>query len=103
MSQRSEALHILRCLELERTLDLVFTREDVQNSKPDPKFYLMADSKLKLPLEECLVMERSPTDVWDGVTARKNAIAVATPFTIVGLHSSQVLDLTWVSTTLWSC
>ena len=96
MSQRAEALHVLRSLELEQTLDLVLTREDVQNPKPDPEIYLMAASKLSVPPNECLALEDSPAGVKAGVAAGMNVIAVATPFTIAGLHSSQVLDHTWV-------
>lgn len=96
MSQPAEAIHVLRSLELEQTLDLVLTREDVQNPKPDPEIYLMAASKLSVPPEECLVLEDSPAGVRAGVAAGMNVIAVATPFTIAGLHSSQVLDHTWV-------
>jgi len=96
MSQRDEALHVLRSLELEETLDLVLTREDVQNPKPDPEIYLLAAHKLDVPPEECLVLEDSPNGVQAGVAAGMNVIAVATPFTIAGLHSSQVLDHAWV-------
>ena len=96
MSQRTEALHVLRSLELEETLDLVLTREDVQNPKPDPEIYLLAAHKLEVPPEECLVLEDSPNGVRAGVAAGMNVIAVATPFTIAGLHSSQVVDHPWV-------
>jgi hypothetical protein len=48
MSQRTEAIHVLRSLELEQTLDLILTREDVKNSKPDPEIYLMAARKLSV-------------------------------------------------------
>jgi HAD superfamily hydrolase (TIGR01509 family) len=96
MSQRAEALHVLRSLKLEQTLDLILTREDVQNPKPDPEIYLMAADKLDVPPEECLVLEDSPTGVQAGVAAGMNVIAVATPFTIAGLHSSQVIDHPWV-------
>ena len=75
---------------------MVFTREDVQNPKPDPEIYLLAAHKLEVSPEECLVLEDSPNGVRAGVAAGMNVIAVATPFTIVGLHSSQVLDHTWV-------
>ena len=96
MSQRTEALHVLRSLELEQTLDIILTQEDVQNPKPDPEIYMLAAHKLELPPEECLVLEDSPNGVRAGVAAGMNVIAVATPFTIAGLHSSQVLDHPWI-------
>jgi HAD superfamily hydrolase (TIGR01509 family) len=96
MSQRQEVLHVLRSLGLEETLDLVLTREDVQEPKPDPEIYLLAAQKLNVPPEECLVLEDSPNGVRAGVAAGMIVVAVATPFTIASLHSSQVLDHPWV-------
>ena len=49
MSYRSEALHVLRALDIEGSLDVVLTREDVQNPKPDPEIYLLAAEKLGVP------------------------------------------------------
>jgi len=43
-----------------------------------------------------LVLEDSPNGVQAGVAAGMNVIAVATPFTIAGLHTSQVLEHAWM-------
>jgi HAD superfamily hydrolase (TIGR01509 family) len=96
MSYRKEALHILRALDVERLLDVVLTREDVQQPKPDPEIYLLAARKLEVQPADCLVLEDSPNGVRAGVAAGMNVVAVATPFTIAGLHSSQVLEHAWV-------
>ena len=96
MSYRKEALHILKSLELVESLDQIFTREDVVNAKPDPEIYLLAASKLGVSPEDCLVLEDSPSGVRAGVAAGMNVIAVATPFTIAGIHKSEVLDHPWV-------
>ena len=96
MSYREEALHVLRALEIEPALDVVLTREDVQQPKPDPEIYLLAAQKLDVPPEECLVIEDSTNGVRAGVTAGMNVIAFATPFTVAGLHSSEVLEHAWV-------
>ena len=96
MSYRQEALHVLRALDLEETLDLVLTREDVQRPKPDPEIYLLAAEKLGVPPEECMALEDSPNGVKSAVDAGMNVIAVATPFTIAGVHASEVLDHAWV-------
>ena len=95
MSYRKEALHVLKALDIEESLDEVLTREDVQNPKPDPEIYLLAAQKLKVQPQDCLVLEDSPNGVRAGVAAGMNVIAVATPFTIAGLHSSQVLEHAW--------
>ena len=96
MSLRAEALHVLRALDVEQSLDVVLTREDVVNPKPDPEIYLLAAQKLDVPSQECLVLEDSPNGVRAGVAAGANVIAVATPFTIAGLHSSEALEHAWV-------
>ena len=91
MSYRNEADHVLRALELERSLDLVLTREDVEKPKPDPEIYLLAARRLEVPPVECLVVEDSPNGVRAAVAARMNVIAFATPFTIKGLHETKVV------------
>jgi len=96
MSYRSEVLHVLRALDLEETLDIVLTREDVQRPKPDPEIYLLAAEKLGVPPEECMALEDSPNGVRAAVDAGMNVIAVATPFTLAGIHASEVLDHAWV-------
>ncbi len=96
MSYREEVLHVLRALDLEQSLDVVLTREDVDQPKPDPEIYQLAAEKREVPPQECLVLEDSPNGVRAGVAAGMNVVAVATPFTIAGLHSSQVLEHAWV-------
>ena len=96
MSRRKEALHVLRALDLESSLDLVLTREDVEKPKPDPEIYLLAAQRLDVPPGECLVLEDSPNGVRSGVTAGMNVIAVATPFTVAALHSNEVVEHAWI-------
>ncbi len=95
-SQREMTLHALRALDLERSLDLVLTREDVEKPKPDPEIYLLAAKRFELPPEEMLVVEDSPNGVRAAVAAGTNVIAFATPFTVKGLHDSKVLDHKWI-------
>jgi HAD superfamily hydrolase (TIGR01509 family) len=91
-SYHDMTFHVLRALDLERSLDLVLTREDIQKPKPDPEIYLLAAQRFELPPEEMLVVEDSPNGVRAGVAAGMNVIAFATPFTIKGLHESKVLE-----------
>ncbi|MFQ6028130.1 MAG: HAD family hydrolase [Dehalococcoidia bacterium] len=95
-SSRQEALQMLRALDLQQSLDLVLTREDVAHPKPDPEIYRVAAEKLEVPPEECLVIEDSTNGVRAGVAAGMNVIAFATPFTTAGLHANQVLEHAWV-------
>ena len=92
MSYRNEADHVLRALDLERSLDLVLTRDDAEKPKPDPEIYLLAARRLEVSPVECLVLEDSPNGVRAAVAAGMNVIAFATPFTIKGLHQSRVLE-----------
>ena len=96
MSYRKEALHVLLALGIENSLDVVLAREDVKQPKPEPEIYLLAAQRLNVPPRDCLVLEDSPNGVRAGVSARMNVVAVATPFTLNGLHSSQVLEHSWV-------
>ena len=51
---------------------------------------------LDVQAQDCLVLEDSPNGVRAGVAAGMNVIAVATPFTMADLHSSQVLEHAWM-------
>ena len=96
LSAREEALHFVRALGLEQTLDVVLAREDVQKGKPDPEIYLLAAQRLDVEPRDCIVIEDSPNGVRAGVAAGMNVVAFATPFTTAALHSSQVLEHAWV-------
>ena len=89
-------MHVLTSLGIEDELDLILTREDVENAKPDPEIYLLDARTLGLEPEDCIVLENSLNGLRAGVAAGMNVLAVATPFTMAGLHSSEVLDHPWV-------
>ena len=96
MSQRKEAVHVLRALGVEQHLDVIVSREDVQRPKPDPEIYLLAASKLDVPPGECLVLEDSVMGVRSGVAAGMSVIAVATPFTEGSLQRELPVPEEWV-------
>ena len=100
MSQRPEALKVVRALDLESTLDLILTREDVEKPKPDPEIYLLAAKRFNVPPEECLVLEDSPAGARAAVAAGTNVVAVATPFTAAGHQREQVVPEAFVVTEL---
>jgi len=84
MSYRTGVMHVLTSLGIEDELDLILTREDVENAKPDPEIYLLDARTLGLEPEDCIVLENSPNGVRAGVAAGMNVLAVATPFTLPG-------------------
>jgi beta-phosphoglucomutase len=96
MSKYNDVLHVLHSLGIEQSLDLVLTAENVKRGKPDPEIYLLASQKLGVPPEDCLAVEDSVHGVRAAVAAGMNAVAIATPFTAAALHSSQVIDDTWI-------
>ena len=95
-SLTGEARQVLQGLDLADQFDQIIGADQVRNPKPDPEIYLLAAQKLGVPPEDCLVLEDSTNGVRAGVAAGMNVVAVATPFTNCGLHTSQVLDHAWV-------
>ncbi len=98
MSQRDEALRVIEALDLESTLDLILSREDVVQPKPDPEIYLLAAQKFGVPPSECLVLEDSPNGARAAVAAGTNVVAIATPVTAAGHQREQVVPEAFVVT-----
>ncbi|MEE8518052.1 MAG: HAD family phosphatase [Dehalococcoidia bacterium] len=96
MSQRKEVEHVVRSLDIERYLDVITTREDVERPKPDPEIYLLTAQKLDVPPDECLVLEDSVMGVRAGVAAGMSVIAVATPFTECSLARELPVPAEWI-------
>ena len=90
-SSHDMTFDVLRALDLERSLDVVLTREDVEKPKPDPEAYLLGAQRLHVSPAECLVVEDSPNGVRAGLAAGMHVIAFATPFTTKVLHESRVI------------
>ena len=91
-SPRSAVLHVLHSLEINGMVDLIISSEDVTKGKPDPESYLLAAQKLQVSPEECLVLEDSVHGVRAAVAAGMDVVAIATPFTNAGLHSSEIIE-----------
>ena len=95
-SRRTEAMHVLRSLDIEDLIDVILTADDVEHHKPDPEVYLLAAARLGVRPEDCLVIEDSPAGVRAASGAGMNVVAVATPFTLAGLHAEDLIDHAWV-------
>jgi len=67
---------VLDRVQLKGFFDIVITREQVINHKPDPEAYAVAIRQLRLPGSEVLVFE----DSWAGVTAAHKANCDAVAF-----------------------
>lgn len=90
-SHADEAARVLEALGLRQFIDVVLTRDDVSMPKPDPEIYLTAAKRLGVRPEDCLVLEDSPTGVEGGLAAGMEVVAIATPFTMAGLHAKDLL------------
>ncbi len=94
-SLTAEAVRVLKALDLTDTFEAVVGLDQVTRGKPDPEVYLTAAARLGVDPEHCLVIEDSPPGVAAGLAAGMNVIGVANPFTLLGLHESQ-LSHDWI-------
>jgi HAD superfamily hydrolase (TIGR01509 family) len=81
MSRCGQVKRVLDILELEGVFQVIASRDDVRNGKPDPEIYLLVAEELQVEPGRCLVIEDSPSGVIAGLDAGMNVVAVATPFT----------------------
>ena len=91
-SRRKDAMHVARALDVLDDFDLILTREDVQQPKPNPEIYLRATDRLGVIPQECLVIEDSLHGVSAALAAGTKVVAFATPFTSTSLHSAEGID-----------
>jgi HAD superfamily hydrolase (TIGR01509 family) len=66
---------------LRRLVQLVLTREDYENSKPDPEPYLLAMQRLGVKPQECLVIEDSQRGLQAALDARVPCWIIKTQLT----------------------
>ena len=96
MSKRDDTMHVVHSLDIGQWLDLVLTAEDVKHPKPDPEIYLLAAEKLGVSPAECLALEDSVNGVQAALAAGTNVVAIANPFTGIGLYRSGVVEDVWI-------
>jgi beta-phosphoglucomutase len=96
MSYCAQVQYVLRILELQNTFDFIASRDDVEHGKPDPEIYNLVATELSVPVEECLVIEDSPSGVRAALAAGMRVIAVTTPFTRDAFRNNYLLDERWV-------
>jgi HAD superfamily hydrolase (TIGR01509 family) len=61
----------------ENSFDIAISRDDVANSKPHPEPYLIAAERLKVKIDECLVLEDSMTGVRAGLDSGAQVVAIS--------------------------
>lgn len=91
MSHLTEAKRITSIMGIYDKFDLVLTRDDVAEGKPNPEIYNKALNLLKLQPEECLIIE----DSVNGIKAAQNAgipvFAVTNSVTRKSVHDCKLL------------
>lgn len=75
-----DAIH--RSAGIINKFELVLTREDYNNSKPDPEPYLLAVKLMGLKKEECIVIEDSERGIQAAVNAGIKCIAIPYGLTV---------------------
>lgn len=96
MSDCTQVQRILKILDLEHAFDFVASRDDVEHGKPEPEIYNLVAVELAVPVEECLVIEDSPSGVKAALAAGMWVIAVTTPFTRKSIHKGRLLEERWI-------
>lgn len=96
MSRCKQVQYVLKVLNLQNTFDFVASRDDVEHGKPDPEIYNLVAGELGMSVEECLVIEDSPSGVKAAMAAEMRVIAVTTPFTRDAFRKDQLLDERWI-------
>lgn len=91
MSHLPEAKHIVTIMGIFDQFDLVLTRDDVKEGKPDPEIYLLASQKLGLHSHECLVVEDSVNGISAGLNAGMHVFAVTNDVTRQSVHECKLL------------
>ncbi|MGA0079072.1 MAG: HAD family hydrolase [Candidatus Nanopelagicus sp.] len=61
----------------ENSFDIAISRDDVANSKPHPEPYLLAAERLKVKIDECLVLEDSMTGVRAGLDSGAQVVVIS--------------------------
>ena len=76
----------------ENSFDIAISRDDVANSKPHPEPYLMAAERLKVKIDECLVLEDSMTGVRAGLDSGAQVVAISHIISIANETNLRVIS-----------
>jgi HAD superfamily hydrolase (TIGR01509 family) len=76
----------------ENSFDIAISRDDVANSKPHPEPYLMAAERLKVKIDECLVLEDSMTGVRAGLDSGAQVVAISHIISITNEKNLRVIS-----------
>lgn len=92
MSHLPEAKKVTETMDIYDKFDLVLTRDDVQNGKPEPDIYMEAKNRLGLESRECLVIEDSVNGIRAAQKAGMVVFAVTNSITKKSVHECKLLS-----------
>ncbi len=92
MSHLKEATRVIDTLGIRDQLDLILTRDDVEQGKPHPEIYLKAAGLLGVKPEQCLVVEDSVNGIRAGLNAGMTVFAVTNSVTRKSVHDCNLLE-----------
>ena len=75
-ASKERALKQLRYADIEKFFDVIISRDDVKETKPNPEIFLKAAEKLNVLPSECIVIEDSSAGIRAAFNARMIAIHV---------------------------
>lgn len=96
MSHREQVDRILDILDFHDKFDVVATRDDVENAKPDPEIYHLVLNKLGSSADNTIILEDSPSGTKAALNSGAHVIAIGTPFTRDHLYDVEGLDKQWI-------
>lgn len=91
MSHLPEAKKVTQTMGIYDKFNLVLTRDNVENGKPEPDIYLKAKSILGLESNECLVIEDSVNGIIAAQNAKMPVFAVTNSITRKSVHDCNLL------------
>ena len=100
-SSNLEVSLMLEKLNLKDVFDVIITSDDVRESKPSPACYLEAARRLKIPHQNCLVIEDSPAGIQAGKRVGMTVIAVSTNFSKPALEEADCVFDTTLQAISW--
>lgn len=90
MSHRPQVQRVLDVLELERTFEVVATRDDVDRGKPDPEIYELVFGRLGVSPGDAVIVEDSPSGAAAALASGAHVIVVVNDITRDAIHRAGV-------------
>jgi HAD superfamily hydrolase (TIGR01509 family) len=100
-SPKIEVSLMLNKIGLDDIFKVIITGDDVIESKPAPECYLEVAKRLKVPSQNCLVIEDSPAGIQAGKSAGMMVIAITSNFSKHTLHAADYIFKSTVKAISW--